>query len=92
MRLKYGGSEMIEPQEVERLIKESIADAQVFVTDLTGTRDHYSVVVVSPEFEGKLLLKRHRMVNHALDGPLETGELHALQMKTLTPAEYAKQS
>jgi stress-induced morphogen len=79
---------MIEPEEVERLITESISDAQVFVTDLTGTRDHYSVVVVSPAFEGELPLKQHRMVNAALQGPLNTGELHALQLKTLTPAEH----
>lgn len=79
---------MIEPDEVERLIKEGISDAEVFVTDLTGTRDHYSVVVVSSQFEGKLPLKQHRMVNAALEGPLGTGELHALQLKTLTPAEH----
>lgn len=83
---------MIEPQEVERMILESIPDAQVFVTDLTGTRDHYSVVVVSPSFEGTFPLKQHRMVNAALAEPLGTGELHALQLKTLTPAEYESQS
>ena len=83
---------MIEPQEVERMVKDSIPDCRVFVTDLTGTRDHYSVVVVSSEFEGKLPIKQHRMVNAALADPLGTGELHALQLKTLTPAEFDKQS
>lgn len=83
---------MIEPHEVERMIKESISDARVLVTDLTGTRDHYSVIVVSAEFEGKFPIKQHRMVNAALAEPLGTGELHALQLKTLTPAEYDAQS
>lgn len=79
---------MIDPQEVERLIQESIPDAKVVVTDLTGTRDHYSVVVVADQFQGKLPIKQHRMVNAALAEPLATGELHALQLKTLTPDEY----
>ena len=79
---------MIEPSEIERLVAEAIPDAKVFVTDLTGTLDHYSVVVVSPTFEGKLPIKQHRLVNAALDAPLKSGALHALQLKTLTPAEW----
>lgn len=83
---------MINADEVERLILDSIPDAQVFVTDLTGTRDHYSVTVVSAQFDGKLPIKQHRMVNEALAEPLQTGALHALQLRTLTPAEFAAQS
>lgn len=83
---------MIEPTAVEQLIKEAIPDAQVFVTDLTGTRDHYSVIVVSPSFEGTLPLKQHRMVNGALAEPLRSGALHALQLNTFTPAQYDAQS
>lgn len=79
---------MIEPDEIERLIKEDLPDARVFVTDLTGTLDHYSVVVVSSAFEGKLPIKQHRLVNGALAEPLHSGALHALQLKTLTPDEY----
>lgn len=97
MRRRYmfaDGTEevMIEPTDVERMIKDGISDARVIVTDLTGTRDHYSVVVVSSEFEGKLPLKQHRMVNATLAEPLASGELHALQLKTLTPDQYDKQS
>lgn len=78
---------MIEPSEIERLIREAIPDAEVDVNDLTGTRDHYSVTVVSEAFDGKLLIKRHRMVNAALEEPLRNGALHALQLETLTPTE-----
>ena len=79
---------MIEPAEIERLVKEAIPDADVHVTDLTGTLDHYSVVVVSPQFEGLLPIKQHRLVNAALATPLKSGALHALQLKTMTPAEW----
>jgi stress-induced morphogen len=78
----------MEPSEIVRKIEEALGEAAVHVTDLTGTRDHYSVVVVSPQFEGKLPLKQHRLVNAALAEELASGELHALQLKTLTPTEW----
>ncbi len=78
----------MEPETIVNMIKNLIPDAIVELTDLTGTRDHWSAIVVSSEFEGKLPLKQHRMVNKALAEPLATGELHALQLKTLTPAEW----
>ncbi len=49
---------------------------------------HYKVVVVSPEFEGKSLIDRHRLVNDAaLDG---AGVIHALAIKAMTPEEWEK--
>ena len=42
--------------------------------------------MVSAAFAGKLPLARHRMVNATL-GELMGREIHALQLKTLTPAE-----
>ncbi len=48
---------------------------------------HYRVVVVSSSFEGVPRVKRHRMVYDAL-GPLMDSEVHALALRTLTPAEW----
>lgn len=48
---------------------------------------HYRLLVVSSEFEGRTLLERHRMVYEALDD-LMGREIHALSMRTLTPAEW----
>lgn len=78
----------MDPTLIASMIKSAIADAEVQVTDLTGTRNHYSVVVVSPEFEGKLPIKQHRLVNAALAAPLASGELHALQLATYSPAQW----
>ena len=49
---------------------------------------HYSVRIVSAEFEGKSLLERHRLVYEAL-GPLIGDEIHALGLKTLEPSEWS---
>jgi acid stress-induced BolA-like protein IbaG/YrbA len=83
---------MVSPEQVAALIKAGLPDAEVQVQDLTGTRDHYQVVVVSAEFVGKRLIQQHQMVNRAVQAEMATGELHALTMKTYTPEEWATQS
>jgi sulfur transfer protein SufE/stress-induced morphogen len=47
---------------------------------------HFNVRVVSREFEGKSLLKRHRAVYDLLQDELKTG-LHALSIDAKTPSE-----
>ena len=47
---------------------------------------HFEATVISPEFAGKLPLARHRMV-YATLGARMGGEIHALSLRTLTPAE-----
>ena len=54
-----------------------------------GARDgrgHFSVVVVSPTFAGKLPLARHRLVYAAVGQMMET-DIHALAIKAMTPDE-----
>ena len=56
-----------------------------------GCGQKLEAVIVSPLFEGKGLLQRHRIVNEALAE--EIAQLHAFSQKTLTPAQWtAKQS
>ncbi|CAM0950823.1 unnamed protein product [Alopecurus aequalis] len=47
---------------------------------------HFNVRVVSKEFEGKSMLKRHRAVYDLLQDELKTG-LHALSIDAKTPSE-----
>jgi BolA protein len=47
---------------------------------------HFAVTIVSPAFEGKNPLTRHRMVYDALGDAMKT-EIHALSLKAKTPAE-----
>ena len=49
-------------------------------------------VVVSTEFEGKRLVARHQRVYATLGERIRNDEVHALSMKTLTPAEWAAQA
>ena len=56
-----------------------------------GDGRHWEAVVVSPEFEGKRLIQRHQRVYATLGARMHTDEVHALSMKTFTPAEWASQ-
>jgi stress-induced morphogen len=75
---------VIEPDAVKALILQAIPDAQVVLTDLTGSQDHYEARVVSAQFEGKTPLERHRLVYAALGAAMH-GPIHALSLKTSTP-------
>ncbi len=71
---------------IETLAPETHAD----VMDMTGTMDHYQVVVVSPAFEGKMMIDQHRMVMATVQAEVDSNEVHALTMKTFTPEKYRK--
>ncbi|KAI3755944.1 hypothetical protein L1987_55754 [Smallanthus sonchifolius] len=47
---------------------------------------HFNLKVVSKEFEGKSMVKRHRVIYSLLDNELQSG-LHALSIEAKTPAE-----
>jgi stress-induced morphogen len=71
-------------QQIEELIKASLPDAEVTITDLAGDGDHYAAHVVSGRFHGKTRVAQHKMVYEALGGRMG-GELHALQLTTAVP-------
>ncbi|MCW5749103.1 MAG: BolA family transcriptional regulator [Alphaproteobacteria bacterium] len=70
--------------DIIRLIREGIPDAEVRIEDLAGDGDHYAATVISPAFAGKSRVAQHQMVYAALKGRMG-GELHALKLTTLAP-------
>ncbi|ROR20494.1 acid stress-induced BolA-like protein IbaG/YrbA [Comamonas sp. BIGb0124] len=56
-----------------------------------GDGRHWYATVVSVAFEGKRLIQRHQAVYATLGEKIRTDEVHALSMKTYTPAEWAAQ-
>ena len=71
-------------QEIERLIKIGIPDAQVTIRDLAGDGDHYAATVIAESFRGKSRVQQHKIVYDALKGEMG-GKLHALALQTGTP-------
>ena len=74
----------MDAREIERLIKESIPDAEVTIRDLAGDGDHYAATVISASFRGKSRVQQHHLVYAALKGQMG-GVLHALALQTGVP-------
>lgn len=54
-----------------------------------GSESHFKIVAVSEQFEGKMLIARHRIINKLLAEDL-AGPIHALSLHTMTSAEWVK--
>ncbi len=57
--------------------------------DVQGDGRHWSATIVSAAFEGQRAIARHQRVYATLGDKLQSDQIHALSMKTLTPAEWA---
>ena len=84
--------------EMERLLRKAFLPAILEITDDSnrhqghqeagkGQETHFTILMVSSEFEGKSLLQRHRAVQNVLKELLYS-RIHALSLKTLTPQEH----
>jgi monothiol glutaredoxin len=76
--------------EVEKLVRQGIPDAQVYVE---GAGCDLSLVVVSDQFTDLTPVKEQQLVLATLKEPLASGKLHAVSVKAYTPDEWrAKQT
>jgi acid stress-induced BolA-like protein IbaG/YrbA len=73
------------PADVQSFIEKGLACEHV---DVEGDGRHFFATIVSAEFEGTSRVARQRRVYQAL-GDRMREQIHALSMKTLTPAEWA---
>ncbi|MDH5518684.1 MAG: BolA/IbaG family iron-sulfur metabolism protein [Gammaproteobacteria bacterium] len=53
-----------------------------------GSESHFKILVVSDEFEGQMLIKRHRLINQILNQELQ--QIHAMALHTMSPDEWAE--
>lgn len=79
---------MFEPAEIKRLIESQIPGSIAHVLDDAGDKEHFQADVVSPSFEGSSLVAQHQAVYRCL-GAKMGNEIHALQLRTWTPAKWA---
>ena len=80
---------MVEITVLEARIKDAIPGVtHLTIEDLTGGKDHFSAVVVSPAFATLSRVEQHQTVYRAL-GELMDGPVHALALKTFTPEAFA---
>lgn len=83
-------------ERIEKILRETLAATVVEVEDESALHvghagaasggGHYRVTVVSPVFEGKTQIQRHRMVYNALSAEMQR-TIHALALTTLAPSQ-----
>lgn len=78
----------MEIEAVAALIRQGLPGAEVQVS---GDGSHFDAIVVSEAFEGLAPLKKQRLVMDTVKEQIASGELHALSIKTLTPAQWSAQ-
>ncbi|MDR1463452.1 MAG: BolA family transcriptional regulator [Azoarcus sp.] len=77
---------MMNPDRIKTLIVDSLSCETL---EVEGDGHHFEVVAVSAQFAGKSRVQRQQMINAALRPYFDSGELHALSMKTLTSEEWS---
>ncbi|MBL8395802.1 MAG: BolA family transcriptional regulator [Candidatus Accumulibacter sp.] len=76
---------MMHPEQIRQLIAEGLPCEHLQVT---GDGHHFEALIVSSSFVGKSRVQRQQLVNQILHAHFNSGELHALSMKTQTPEEW----
>jgi stress-induced morphogen len=72
-------------EELRERIERALPGAQVAVHDTTGGGDHFRAEVVSDRFEGLSRIEQHKLI-YDVFGDEVGGAIHALSIKTQTPA------
>ncbi len=78
---------MVDADFITQLVHSVVPDAEVHAHDLIGGGDHWYVAIVSPSFEGVRSFQRQRPILAAATPHMQTGAIHAFDIKCLTPAE-----
>lgn len=78
------------PDQLKSRLESLSPGTRAEVVDMTGTQDHYQAIIVSTAFQGKMMIEQHRMVLALVQAEVDSGEVHALTMKTFTPEQFQK--
>ncbi len=77
---------MVTPEQIKTWIEAGLNGS---TAQVSGDGHHFEAVVVCVDFLDKAKVQRHRMVYSALGAHMQN-EIHALSLKTFTPAEIPK--
>lgn len=75
------------PSEIKSLIEKTIPQATAHVLDPMNDGQHLQAFVISPAFDGMMLVKQHQMVMKPLKEAMASS-VHALGLKTFTPEKW----
>lgn len=74
------------PEQLQTILREKLTDCEVHVG---GDGYHYEVVAIGAVFEGLSPVKKQQTVYKCINDLIADGTVHAVSIKTYTPAEWA---
>ena len=78
----------MDTQEIETVLREALSLTEVYVT-VEGT--HFQIVAVGDCFDGMSKIKQQQAIYAPLMDRITSGEMHALSIKTFTPAQWQRE-
>ena len=80
----------MELNKIKERIEHKIPGASAEIKDLGGG-DHIHALVIADAFEGKSLIQQHKLILDLFAKEIQSNDVHALSMKTLTPQQAKDQ-
>lgn len=74
---------------VRQLLQNHLADCEFHVQ---GEGSHYDITAIGTVFEGLRPVRKQQLVYGALGDCIADGSVHAVNIRTFTPAEWQAQS
>lgn len=75
--------------EIKQTIEQAVPNSTVYLLDPMNDGQHLQAIVVSPAFEGMMLVKQHQMVLKPLKEAFHSA-VHAMGLKTFTPQKWSE--
>jgi acid stress-induced BolA-like protein IbaG/YrbA len=77
----------MEPELIKQLIEAKLSDCTISVT---GENGHFEVVAIGDIFTDKSMVAKQQLIYGTINEHITSGAIHALTIKTYTPAEWEK--
>lgn len=78
----------MEPKEIEQILKQALQLDEIYVQ---GENSHFGVIVVSDEIAQLSRLKQQQTIYAPLMAHFQTGEIHALTIKTFSVEKWKRE-
>jgi len=77
----------MEPELIKQLIEAKLSDCDISVS---GENGHFEVVAIGDIFADKSMVAKQQLIYGTINERITSGDIHALTIKTYTPAEWQK--
>ena len=79
----------MQAQDIQTLLSDNLESCQV---EVSGEGSHFDILVIGEVFDGLRPVQKQQVVYKVLNPLIADGSIHAVNIKTFTPAEWAERA